>query len=148
MMFDGHLAGVFALGRWSVWLYHFEHMWHVRNGHGAGDFGLSWFRWSTVALGIALLAFSAALLFAQATHGAASKEPGSLIHSPLPPVPDDRVTGPDAVAVSRVAADESCFLWPLTGVGSPTAGVASLDVPGQARKDFQRACKAASDKRL
>ncbi len=39
-------------------------------------------------------------------------------------------------------------MWPLTGVHSPTAGVASLEVPGQARKDLQRACSAASDKKL
>jgi tetratricopeptide (TPR) repeat protein len=37
---------------------------------------------------------------------------------------------------------------PLTGVRSPTAGVASLEVPGPARKDFQRACSAASHNKL
>jgi tetratricopeptide (TPR) repeat protein len=89
-----------------------------------------------------------ALLFAQANHGSATKEPGSLIHSPLPQVPDDRVTGPDREAPPPVAADESCFLWPLTGTRSSTAGVASLQVPGPARKDFQRACSAAGEKEL
>ena len=39
-------------------------------------------------------------------------------------------------------------MWPLTGVRAPTDGFASLKVPGQARKDFQRACKAANEKRL
>ena len=47
-----------------------------------------------------------------------------------------------------MAADESCFMWPLTGIRSSTAGVASLEVPGPARKDFQRACSAAGDKKL
>ncbi len=39
-------------------------------------------------------------------------------------------------------------MWPLTGVRAPTDGFASLKVSGQARKDFQRACKAANEKRL
>jgi tetratricopeptide (TPR) repeat protein len=86
--------------------------------------------------------------FAQANHGSATKEPGSLIHSPLPEVPDDRVKGPDRTAPPPVAADESCFMWPLTGIRSSTAGVTSLEVPGPARKDFQRACSAAGDKKL
>jgi len=90
----------------------------------------------------------AAPLLAQANHGSATKEPGSLIRSPLPQVPDDRVKGPDTAAPPPVAADESCFMWPLTGIRSSTAGVASLQVPGPARKDFQRACSAAADKKL
>ena len=39
-------------------------------------------------------------------------------------------------------------MWPLTGLRASTAGVASLEVPSPARKDFQRACSAASDKKL
>jgi tetratricopeptide (TPR) repeat protein len=39
-------------------------------------------------------------------------------------------------------------MWPLTGVSVPTEGVPSLKVPGRARKDFQRACKATNDRRL
>lgn len=128
-------------------------MWRVHSSHGRGDFGFSWFRWSwfrwsSVILIIALAGLCSTRLAGQATRGSASKEPGSLIHSSLPPIPDDRVTGPDTGIVFSVAPDESCFLWPLTGVRAPTAGVASLDVPGQARKDFQRACKAANDRRL
>ena len=87
------------------------------------------------------------LFFAQANHGSATKEPGSLIHSPLPEVPDDRVKGPDRAVPPPVAADESCFMWPLTGMRSSTAGVASLEVPSPARKDFQRACGAVGDKK-
>jgi tetratricopeptide (TPR) repeat protein len=84
----------------------------------------------------------------QANHGSATKEPGSLIHSSLPPIPDNRVTGPDTGAALSVVPDESCFMWPLTGVRAPTEGVPSLKVPGRARKDFQRACKATNDRRL
>ena len=83
----------------------------------------------------------------QANHGSATKEPGSLFHSPLPQVPDNRVTGPDR-ELSPALADEFCFMWPLTGVRSPIAGVASLEVPGPARKDFQRGCGAASNMKL
>jgi len=49
---------------------------------------------------------------------------------------------------TTAASDESCFMAPLTGIRSATAGVASLEVPGRARKDFQRACSAASHKKL
>jgi tetratricopeptide (TPR) repeat protein len=97
---------------------------------------------------IALMALCTTRFMGQANHGSATKEAGSMIHSPLPSIPDDRVTGPNAAAVSSVVADESCFMWPLTGVRSPTEGIASLDVPSRARKDFQRACKAANDRRL
>jgi tetratricopeptide (TPR) repeat protein len=100
--------------------------------------------WSVI--GVALLWATA--LLAQANHGSATKEPGSLIHSPLPEVPDDRVKGPDAAAPPPVASDESCFMWPLTGLRASTAGVASLEVPGSARKDFQRACTEAGGKKL
>ena len=123
-------------------------MWRVRTSHGRGDFGLSRLRWSTLALIIAPMALCATDLLGQATRGSATNAPGSLIHSPLPPIPDDRVTAPDTAAVFSVADDESCFMWPLTGVRAPTEGFASLKVPGQARKDFQRACKAANDRRL
>jgi len=120
----------------------------VRNSHGGGDFGLSWFRWSTLALILALMTLCATGLLGQATRGSAVKAPGSLIHSSLPPIPDGRVTGPDTAAAFSPAGDESCFMWPLTGVRAPTDGFASLKVPGQALKDFQRACKAANEKRL
>jgi len=123
-------------------------MWRVRSSRGRGDFGFSRFRWPGLALIIALAALCTTRLGGQATRGSATKAPGSLIHSSLPPIPDDRVTGPDPGTAFSVATDESCFLWPLTGVRAPTAGVASLEVPGPARKDFQRACKAASDHRL
>jgi tetratricopeptide (TPR) repeat protein len=115
--------------------------------HGRDDFGL-WFRWSRLVLIIALLALCATSFLGQANHGSAIKEPGSLIHSPLPTIPDDRVTGPDRALSASVAADEACFMWPLTGVRPPTERVASLKVPGQARKEFQRACKAAHDSQL
>jgi tetratricopeptide (TPR) repeat protein len=118
----------------------------TRNSHGRG--GPVWFRWSTLAGIIALLALCATRMVGQATRGSAVKAPGSLIRSSLPPIPDDRVKGPDAGTVFSAADDESCFMWPLTGVRAPTEGFASLKVPGQARKDFQRACKAANEKRL
>lgn len=70
-----------------------------------------------------------------------------MIHNPLPAVPDDRVQGPDSPFITA-ADDESCFMWPLTGIRSPTSTVASLKVPGQARKDFRRACSAVTDKKL
>ncbi len=123
-------------------------MWPVRSSHGRGDSGFAWFRWSRLTLIVAVPALCASPLMGQATRGSATKAPGSLIHSSLPPIPDDRVTGPDPGTAFSIAPDESCFLWPLTGVRAPTAGVASLDVPGPARKDFQRACKAANDRRL
>jgi tetratricopeptide (TPR) repeat protein len=123
-------------------------MWSVRTSRGRSNFGVAWFQWSALAGIIALLALCATFLVGQATRGSATKAPGSLIHSSLPPIPDDRVKGPDAGTVFSVADDESCFMWPLTGVRPPTEGFASLKVPGQARKDFQRACKEANEKRL
>jgi tetratricopeptide (TPR) repeat protein len=87
-------------------------------------------------------------LAAQASRGLATKETGALLRSPLPHVPDDRVKGPDQSVLASSADDESCFMWPLTGLRAPTAGVASLEVPGQARKDFQHACRAISDKKM
>ena len=120
----------------------------VRNSHGRGGLGFSHFRWSTFGLIIALLPLCAPRLVGQATRGSATKAPGSLIHSSLPPIADDRVKGPDADTVFSPADDESCFMWPLTGVRAPTEGFASLKVPGPARKNFQRACKAVNDKRL
>ena len=104
------------------------------------------FEWA-LALICSVILFATSLV-AQANHGSATKEPGSLIHSPLPPVPDDRVTGPDKAAFATPADDESCFMWPLAGVRSPVAGVTSLAVPGQAQKHFRRACNEASNKRL
>lgn len=71
-----------------------------------------------------------------------------LVHNQLPNVPDDRVKGPDGAASITAAGDESCFMWPLSGIRSPTAGVTSLEVPGEARKDFERGCSAASHKKL
>lgn len=121
-------------------------MWGIRSSRG--HFTASWWRRSVWALICAGAAICNSPLSAQANHGSATKEPGSLIRSPLPPVPDDRVKGPDAAASPAATSDESCFMWPLTGVGASTAGVASLAVQGQARKDFQRACTAASEKKL
>ena len=73
---------------------------------------------------------------------------GSLIHSSLPPIPDDRVTGSgyrDSVfgrarrVLFPVAADRG---------SGPHRWSRVLGCAGQARKDFQRACKAANDRRL
>src|SRR5258708_4525021 len=123
-------------------------MWGVRSSPSRGDFCLSWFRWSTLALILGLMTMWATGLLGQATRGSATKAPGSLIHSPLPPIPDNRVTGPDTAAAFSPADDESCFMWPLTGVRAPTDGLASFKLSGQARKDFQRARKAPNDTRL
>jgi tetratricopeptide (TPR) repeat protein len=71
----------------------------------------------------------------------------SLIRNQLASVPDDRIKGLDSAASITAAGDELCFMSPLTGIRSPTTGVASLEVPGKARKDFQRACSAAVDKK-
>jgi tetratricopeptide (TPR) repeat protein len=102
---------------------------------------------ATVLVSI-IAAFWAASLAAQATHGSHGKHwDDSLLHKMLPTIPDDRVKGPDNKA-STGADDESCFMWPLTGIRSPTMGVASLEVSRQARKDFHRACSEASDKKL
>ena len=94
-------------------------------------------------------AFWAAPLSAQSSahqkHGVVYS---SLVRNQLPSTPDDRVKGPDGAASPPAAGDESCFLWPLTGIRSPTAGVPSLEVSGEARKDFERACSAASRKEL
>jgi tetratricopeptide (TPR) repeat protein len=97
---------------------------------------------------IAVAALWTSPLAGQATRGSATKQLNSLVHSPLPPVPDDRVQGPHGVPPPIVTGDESCFMWPLTEVRSSTTGVASLEVTGQARKDFQRACRAANEKKL
>jgi tetratricopeptide (TPR) repeat protein len=121
-------------------------MWGIRSSRG--HFAASWWRRSVWALICAGAAICNSPLSAQANHGSATKEPGSLIRSPLPPVPDDRVKGPDAAASPATTSDESCFMWPLTEVGASTAGLASLAVQGQARKDFQRACTAANEKKL
>jgi tetratricopeptide (TPR) repeat protein len=122
----------------------------VRSSHGRADVGLYRLRWSTfvLLLSSALTMLCTTRTVGQANHGAASKEAGSLIHDPLPRIPDDRVTGPNSAAVSSATADESCFMWPLAGVHPLTEGLASLRVNGQARKDFQRACKALYDKQL
>lgn len=72
----------------------------------------------------------------------------SLVRNQLPSVPDDRAKGPDGAASAPAARDESCFMWPLTGIRSPTTGVTSLEVSGEARKDFERACRAASRNEL
>jgi tetratricopeptide (TPR) repeat protein len=96
-----------------------------------------------------MAAFWAAPLAAQASHGSPGRHwNDSLLHKALPSVPDDRVKGLDRAESTTAAGDESCFMSPLTGIRSPTTRVASLEVPGQARKDFQRGCNAASDKKL
>ncbi|HEV3207807.1 MAG TPA: tetratricopeptide repeat protein [Terriglobales bacterium] len=95
-----------------------------------------------------VVALSSTSFVGQATRGSATKQLNSLFHSPVPSVPDDRVKGPDGAPFAPATGDESCFMWPLTGVRPPTSGVTSLEVPGQARKDFQRACGAARDKKL
>ena len=95
-----------------------------------------------------MAAFWTSSLAAQSGHSRGKHWDDSLLHASLPRVPDDRVKGPDSAVSTTPGGDESCFLWPLIGVRSPTAAVASLGVPEQARKDFQRACSAASDKKL
>jgi Tfp pilus assembly protein PilF len=95
-----------------------------------------------------MAAFWTSSLAAQSGHNRGRHWDDSLLHNSLPRVPDDRVKGPDSAVSTTAGAEESCFLWPLIGVHSPTTAVASLEVPVQARKDFQRACRAASDKKL
>ena len=52
-------------------------------------------------------------------------------HNAVPSIPDDRVKVPDSVPPpTNSPGDESCFTPPLTGIRSPAAGVASLEVPG------------------
>ena len=87
-------------------------------------------------------------LAAQSGHNRGRHWDDSLLHNSLPRVPDDRVKGPNSAVSPPAGGDESCFLWPLIGVRSPTATVASLEVPAQARRDFQRACSAARDRSL
>jgi Tetratricopeptide repeat len=94
-------------------------------------------------------AFWATPLAAQATRASLGDHGfGYDFHNVVPSVPDDRIKLPDSVPPTTTDSDESCFLSPLTGVRSPTTGVASLEVPGRARKDFARACSAASHKNL
>ena len=97
-----------------------------------------------------MAAFSSAPLAAQATRASLGDHGfGYDFHNAVPSIPDDRVKVPDSVpAPTSTPGDESCFMPPLTGVRSPTAGVASLEVPGPARKDFQRACSAAGHNKL
>jgi Tfp pilus assembly protein PilF len=95
-------------------------------------------------------AFWAAPLAAQATRASLGDHGfGYDFHNAVPSIPDDRVKVPDSVPPpSNTSGDESCFMLPLTGIRSPIAGVASLEVPGAARKDFQRGCSAASHNKL
>jgi tetratricopeptide (TPR) repeat protein len=134
--------------RHAVRRYHADVMLSLHSSRGPDHFVAARWRRSTGVLIVAAAAAWSIPLAGQATRGSAEKELGSLIHSPLPHVPDDRVKGPDVEASPAAANDESCFMWPLTGVGSPTAGVASLEVPAQARKDFRHACGAANEKKL
>jgi tetratricopeptide (TPR) repeat protein len=66
----------------------------------------------------------------------------------FPNFPDGRAKAPDSRASASASGDESCFMPPLTGMRSPTAGVASLEVPAQPRKYFQSACSAVSHNKL
>jgi tetratricopeptide (TPR) repeat protein len=96
-----------------------------------------------------VIAFWAAPLDAQATRASLGDHGfGYDFHNVVPSVPDDRVKLPDSVPPTTTDGDESCFMPPLTGVRSPTTGVASLEVPGRARKEFAHACSAASHKNL
>jgi len=97
-----------------------------------------------------MAAFWSAPLAAQATRASLGDHGfGYDFHNAVPSIPDDRVKVPDSVPPpTNTPGDESCFMPPLTGIRSPTAGVASLEVPGPARKDFQRGCSAASHNKL
>jgi tetratricopeptide (TPR) repeat protein len=90
-------------------------------------------------------AFWVPQLAAQATRASLGDHGfGYDFHNIVPSVPDERVKLPEAGAPPITSdGDESCFLSPLTGVRSPTTGVASLKVPGSARKDYQHACSAS-----
>jgi hypothetical protein len=91
--------------------------------------------------------FWADSLAAQATRASLGDHGfGYDFHNIVPSIPDDRVKLPDGPPPITTDGDESCFLAPLTGVRSPTAGVASLKVPAGARKDFLHACSAAIHK--
>jgi len=96
-----------------------------------------------------MAAFWATPLAAQATRASLGDHGfGYDFHNVVPSIPDDRVNVPLSVPATTRSGDESCFMSPLTGIRSPTAGVASLKVPGGARKDFQHACAAANHKNL
>jgi tetratricopeptide (TPR) repeat protein len=97
-----------------------------------------------------MAAFWSAPMAAQATRASLGDHGfGYDFHNAVPSIPDDRVKLPDSVPPpTNTPGDESCFLSPLTGIHSPTAGVASLEVHGAARKDFQRGCSAASHNKL
>lgn len=99
-----------------------------------------------------MAAFWAAPLAGQSSNGSKQHagywDDNAILQNPLSRIPDDRVKGSDRVAATPAAGDEFCFMSPLTGIRSPTAGVASLEVQGRARRDFQRACRAAGDKKL
>jgi tetratricopeptide (TPR) repeat protein len=97
-----------------------------------------------------MAALWAAPVAAQATRASLGDHGfGYDFHNAVPSIPDDRVKVPDSVPPpTNTPGDESCFMPPLTGIRSPTAGVASLEVPGPARKDFQRGGSAASHNKL
>lgn len=97
-----------------------------------------------------IAAFWAAPLAAQATRASLGDHGfGYDFHNAVPSIPDDRVKVPDRVPPPpNTPGDESCFMSPLTGIRSPTAGVASLEVPGAARKDFQHGCSEVSHNKL
>ena len=141
MTFDQHLRDGFVLGRYLVGEYDLVKCVESPEQSRSGRFRRVMVSMVNAGADHPLMTLCATRFAGQANHGSATKEPGSLIHSSLPPIPDDRVTGPDRGAALSVVPDESCFMWPLTGVRTPTEGVPSLKVPGRARKEFQRACR-------
>jgi Tfp pilus assembly protein PilF len=94
-------------------------------------------------------AFCANPLAGQATRASLGDHGfGYDFHNIVPSVPDDRVKLPDGASPTTTDNEEFCFLMPLVGVRSPTAGVASLKVPAGARKDFHHACTALNRQNL
>ena len=72
----------------TIW----EVMWSARSSHGRGDFGFVMVSMVNADPDHPADGVVCDSLAGQATRGSATKEPGSLIHSSLPPIPDDRVT--------------------------------------------------------
>jgi tetratricopeptide (TPR) repeat protein len=49
---------------------------------------------------------------------------------------------------SRLINDESCQTWTTAALNSPTVSVARLDVPGNASREYQRACSDFKGRKL
>lgn len=99
-----------------------------------------------------LVVFLAAPTFVQAQHWPGSANPG---YPPRTAFPLARLGSPPEpvfqrvpIDTSRLIEEESCESWTAAAVSSPTVSVARLAVPGKARGEFKKACKALKQHKM